>query len=165
MLLPKSALNAAALAAPMAVWLSLWSLPSASATPSLAQELARCAAVTAADSRLGCYDALAQRTQGDSAENPSGRTDDARSFGLSPVQIHPAPVGPVAIDARLAGIAFNQGEMGLSYLQLDNGQIWKTRDDVARLTVGEQVKIKRAALGSFLLLNPANLSYRVYRVK
>jgi hypothetical protein len=91
--------------------------------------------------------------------------DTAQNFGLSPAQIHPTPVGPAAIEARLTGIAFNQGNFGQTYLSLDNGQLWKTRDDVARLAVGNPVKIKRAALGSFLLLDPANLSYRVYRVK
>jgi len=173
-----------------AVGLSLATLRVEAEPSPLAEGLARCAGIAANQARLACYDGLARQIAAApppaatttappamptltpapsagaaSANPPEAHADAARNFGLSPAQINPKPAGPTAIEAHLAGIAFNQGEFGQTYLRLDNGEVWKTRDDVARLAVGDQVKIKRAALGSYLLLDPAKLSYRVTRVK
>jgi hypothetical protein len=175
-----------------AIGLTLASLRSEAEPSPLSEELAHCAGIAAPHARLACYDGLARQFSPadapqladapppvatappiaaapapsvDAAPANPPAADTARNFGLSPAQINPKPAGPTAIEAQLTGIAFNQGELGQTYLRLDNGEVWKTRDDVARLAVGYQVKIKRAALGSYLLLDPANLSYRVYRVK
>jgi hypothetical protein len=48
---------------------------------------------------------------------------------------------------------------------LDSGQTWTVMDNDGRLAAGDAVTIKRAALGSFLMLTPSNHRYRVRRVK
>jgi hypothetical protein len=165
------------LTVPAALGLGLACLVSAADTTGVPVELlAQCAAMTAKDARLACYDALARRYAAGGARTASTEpaaasapgADDNRNFGLSPAQIQQTPAGPPAIQAiqaRISAISFNRGETGQAYLELDNGEIWRTRDDVGRLAAGDLVKIKRAALGSFLMLDPAKLSYRVYRVK
>jgi hypothetical protein len=52
-------------------------------------------------------------------------------------------------------------------LTLDNGQVWaqKAADRALRLKVGDEVTIKRASLGSFLLTTAANGSMRVTRIR
>jgi hypothetical protein len=57
---------------------------------------------------------------------------------------------------------------GQLLLTLDNGQVWqqKTADRALRLEVGDQVTVKRATLGSFLLTAEGNNgAMRVQRVK
>jgi hypothetical protein len=53
--------------------------------------------------------------------------------------------------------------LGHATLVLDNGQTWTIMDAAARLAVGDLVSIRRAALGSFLMMTPAKHSYRVRR--
>jgi hypothetical protein len=48
---------------------------------------------------------------------------------------------------------------------LDIGQTWSVPDNDGRLSKGDQVTIKRAALGSFLLITRANHSYPVRRLR
>ncbi len=56
------------------------------------------------------------------------------------------------------------GEM---LLTLDNGQVWQQKrgDRGMRIKVGDEVTIRRASLGSFLLTSQAKGSMRVSRVK
>jgi hypothetical protein len=53
--------------------------------------------------------------------------------------------------------------LGHATLVLDNGQTWTVMDTGARLAVGDVVSIRRAALGSFLMMTPSKHSYRVRR--
>jgi hypothetical protein len=48
---------------------------------------------------------------------------------------------------------------------LDNGQTWAFIEPEPRLRPGDSVTIKRASLGSFLMLTPSRRSYRVERLK
>jgi hypothetical protein len=48
---------------------------------------------------------------------------------------------------------------------LDNGQAWTFVEQDPRLRPGDSVTIKRAALGSFLMMTPSRHSYRVQRSK
>jgi hypothetical protein len=48
---------------------------------------------------------------------------------------------------------------------LENGQTWAFIEPEPRLRPGDAVTIKRASLGSFLMLTPSRRSYRVERVK
>jgi len=175
------------LLAVQAIGLSLVSRRGEAGPDPLAEGLAHCARIAATDARLACYDGLAREstresgpavvaapvvaaplatsTSASASSGPAPAADAAQNFGFSPARINPKPPGPAAIEARLSGIATNQGDFGQTTLRLDNGEVWKTRDDVSRLAVGDPVRIKRAALGSYLLLDPANLSYRVYRLK
>ena len=73
--------------------------------------------------------------------------DDANSFGLSALQRHVAVVGPKQESGRIVSMAANQA--GHSTIVLDSGQTWTVLDDDGFVSNGEQVTIKRAALGSF----------------
>lgn len=97
---------------------------------------------------------------------------DPRNFGFSEAQQHAqaqphaAPQGPAAIQARIAKMIDNRA--GRAYLVLDNGQTWVFVDadaDDARLSPGDPVTIKRASLGSFLLLTQSKHSYHVRRTQ
>jgi hypothetical protein len=177
----------------------------AAATAPSAQDLARCAAISAPDARLACYDALAGRgadragtaaappaavaasatpnksalTTASAASAPSApaapsgvtapsapaATDDPRNFGLTQTQQHAAPVGPSTIQARIAKVV--DSRTGHGSVVLDNGQTWMMtdQDEDARLGAGDLVTIKRASLGSFLMLTPSKRSYHVRRTQ
>jgi hypothetical protein len=90
---------------------------------------------------------------------------DPRNFGLSQAQLHKAPEGPAAIQARIAKIVDNRA--GLAYVVLDNGQTWilTEADEDSRLGPGDSVTIKRASLGSFLMTTQTKRSYHVRRTQ
>jgi hypothetical protein len=96
------------------------------------------------------------------APTPAG---DARNFGLSQTQQHPIPEGPAAIQAHITKIINNR--YGRDYVVLDNGQTWTytDSDEDARLAPGDQVTIKRASLGSFLMRTPSKSAYHVRRTQ
>jgi hypothetical protein len=50
-------------------------------------------------------------------------------------------------------------------MALDNDQRWAVEDNDGRLSVGDAVRIKRAAMGSFLMITASNHTYRVRRTK
>ena len=166
---------------------------SAVAAPSN-DDMARCAAITAADTRLACYDTLAHRpadkvprvvatppatsaptapatataaataaaapAQASAAiPNPA----DPKNFGLTAAQQHTTDLGPKSIAARISIVSSNQA--GQTVVVLDSGQTWTVMDNDGRLTSGDAITIKRAALGSFLMVAPSNHSYRVRRLK
>ena len=162
---------------------------SAVAAPSN-EDMARCAAIRAADARLACYDALAHRPADkasgaasaphiSSAPAPAAATApaapvpaptvatanpaDPKNFGLSAVQQHTADLGPKSIAAHISIVSSNQA--GQTFVVLDSGQTWTVMDNDGRLASGDAVTIKRAALGSFLMVAPSNHSYRVRRIK
>ncbi len=186
-------------------------LVAGAATAPSAQDLARCAVISAPDVRLACYDALAGRgadragtaaappaavaasttpnksalTEASAASVPPapaapsavtapsepsapsapGPADDPRNFGLTQTQQHAAPVGLSTIQARIA--KFVDSRTGRGYVVLDNGQTWMMtdQDEDARLGAGDLVTIKRASLGSFLMLTPSKRSYHVRRTQ
>jgi hypothetical protein len=164
------------------------SLTASSATPPTAADLARCAGIAAPDARLACYDTLNSSTERAAptttatpapaaAATPTHAapalppapaptpTSDARNFGLTPAQVHKSPEGPVAIEAHIAKIINNP--YARDYVVLDNGQTWTytDSDEDARLAPGDQVTIKRASLGSFLMRTPSKHAYHVRRTQ
>ena len=148
--------------------------------------MARCAAIRAPDTRLSCYDLLAHRpadkvppTVAKAAPSPAEPAPsaaavqapatvaaiaaDPQNFGLSAVQQHTADLGPKSETAHISIVGSDQ--TGRTFVVLDSGQTWTVMDSDGRLNSGDAVTIKRAALGSFLMLTPSNHSYRVHRVK
>ncbi len=103
---------------------------------------------------------------------PPTFASDPRNFGFSEAQVHAqaqphaAAEGPVKIEAHVAKL-IQGGITGQSLLILDNGQAWMFVDpaDGVRLSPGDPVAIKRASLGSFLLLTPSKQSYHVRRTR
>jgi hypothetical protein len=72
------------------------------------------------------------------------------------------PAGPASIKAIVSQIT--EDRLSHVYLVLDNGQTWEFTEGDPRVRPGDTVTIKRAALGSFLMLTPSRHSYRVERL-
>jgi hypothetical protein len=92
----------------------------------------------------------------------SANPDDPANFGLTQQQLKAAPAGPASIKATVSQIT--QDRLSHVYLVLDNGQTWGFSGTDARVRPGDAVTIKRAALGSFLMVTPSRHSYRVERL-
>jgi hypothetical protein len=99
------------------------------------------------------------------------RASNANDFGLSKVQKERAdgaasssPAEIKSITARVTG--FRKGPSGRPRVLLDNGQSWEYEEDGDYLlAVGDSVTIRRASLGSFLLVTPSKLVHRVRRIR
>lgn len=127
-----------------------------------AQDLATCRAIAGDQQRLACYDALAARPVSPPAAGtvpipgPADGTTPEELFGLeaatsaerlqrergdAPVESLEQPVTAVTTDP-----------FGKLRIRLANGQEWQQIDgDRFRVKPGEVVRIRRAALGSYLL--------------
>jgi hypothetical protein len=167
--------------------------PSATAATSDA-DMMRCAAIPVREARLDCYDGLARQLSSKAAaptaaqipttppapasarapasENSPAATQtppaavvagDPKNFGLSAVQQHTADLGPQMITANISILSSNQ--KGETFVVLDNGQTWSLTDNDGWLATGQAVRIKKAAMGSYLMLIPSNHSYHVRRLK
>lgn len=124
---------------------------SGTAAGSLPDELARCAAIDKTDKRLNCYDLLAGRAP----------ADDKRAFGLAAQVPRADSAAPQSVQARVARVSVDR--LGHSVVLLDNQQAWIVADGDVIADPGDLVTIKRAALGSFLMLTPSRRTYRVQR--
>ena len=156
-------------------------------------DMARCAVIPAPDSRLACYDALAHRPA-DKMSSAAAKTTpapapapvpapaaavapaaaaapvsapaiaaDPKNFGLTAAQQHRVDAGPKAIAAHIAVVSSDK--LGHTTVVLDSGQTWTVLDDDGRISAGDAVRIKRAALGSYLMFTPSNHSYSVRRTR
>jgi hypothetical protein len=92
----------------------------------------------------------------------SANPDDPANFGLTRQQLKAVPAGPASIKAIVSQIT--EDRLSHVYLVLDNGQTWEFTEMDPRVRPGDTVTIKRAALGSFLMLTPSRHSYRVERL-
>jgi hypothetical protein len=52
-----------------------------------------------------------------------------------------------------------------AFVLLDNGQMWAYQGDDGRLRPGDPITIKRASLGSFIMLTQSRRSYHVTRTR
>jgi hypothetical protein len=163
-------------------------------TAAVAQStLADCAAISAAAERLACYDRLAGHT-GASVAGPAAAMPPAAatapaagavpvpngaptpaappaaaakalpkdSFGLYAAE-HPAPP-PAAADLSARVTALGVSESGRMTVALDGGAVWELAEADRLLAVGDTVDIRRAALGSFLMVTPSKRMHRVRRL-
>ena len=173
----------------------LGALPSPAAAEAISTKLAHCATIATTESRLACYDALARRSaegattsavpapaspaalapaaaaRVTSAPAPGlapvaapDPAEAARNFGLSSLQLHAAPQEPQSVEAHVTQVTVDQALR--NYVVLDNGQTWASTDGDLQLDSGELVTVKRAALGSFMLVSTTSKhSYHVRRVR
>ncbi len=158
------------------------------AAPSQA-DWARCAVIDAPDARLSCYDALGSRPRPASSSLkstsapiaasasaaapptaaaasppvPPQQVDDPKNFGLTPAQQHIVETGPSSITARIASMSSDA--VGHAIISLDNDQTWSVTDNDGQFSSGDTIRIKRGALGSFILLTRSNHTYHVRRVR
>ncbi|MEZ0472331.1 hypothetical protein [Luteimonas salinilitoris] len=122
-----------------------------------------CAAVADSAERLACYDVAFPPATGASttaAANESERDAAQQEFGLSRTQLRArAPEGQRdaaldRIEATLANVIHRSS--GGRVVTLDNGQVWLLPEVTSRghLEKGDRVTIRRAALGTYLLVPP-----------
>ena len=134
-------------------------------------ELARCAAIGAADERLACYDALAKATAARPEGSPAPAVqpsqaggDDPGRFGLA---THKTQVNGGQDSQKIAArvTSVREDRQGKVTVILDNGQTWAVHERDPLLQSGDAVTIRHAALGSYLMTTPARHSYRVQRLQ
>jgi hypothetical protein len=153
-----------------------------------ADDLATCAAIDDGQRRLACYDRLAGRPGDVSGPSVVPATPAAAAAAAGPdATAAPAATDPVAdfgltaeakrrqdperwdrerlssIESRVVQV--KHGHYDRFVLELENGQVWQqseTMPDV-ELRPGDTVTIKRAALGSFMLVNRYGVATRVRR--
>jgi hypothetical protein len=131
-----------------------------------------CAAVVAPLERLACYDAAFPRPATAVAESKAAAEAQARQeFGLSERERRERDTTSLAepIPERLESTVtrLDFASNGARVITLDNGQVWQQSEvsSKGRLTVGDRVVVRNAALGSFMLVTPAKVALRVRRLR
>jgi hypothetical protein len=165
----------------------------ADSPPAESSGLVRCAGIAAPAARLACYDALAGRAPDSAAAtadlsapaathhapaHASAATANAQAalaaaaadpanFGLDMAHVERVPDAPTSVRGEVKSVSQGGGAGGRGTVQLDNGQVWQFTESGAdgRVQVGDTVTIKRAALGSFLLVPPSKRSFHVRRIR
>lgn len=159
------------------------------------QELIDCRALTSAVSRLDCYDQLVDASAASSAQEAQTETAQANQpvtvapAASPPVAALPAPemspdelFGKDAVEVRetvqkATGTSeidqitslvssVRSSAAGKAVITLDNGQVWTQIDNTKlRLSNFDQVTIRRASMGSFMLRKvDSKTSIRVKRI-
>jgi hypothetical protein len=135
--------------------------------PDLAASLRACSAESDAAKRLACFDAAAAALPA----APTPKTLEQR-FGyrgeVAKDELQrEREAEPRVEEIRSRVTAVNHRPMTPMIVTLANGQVWAQRavDSRFDVAVGEEVTVKAAALGSFLLVSPRGGSTRVSRVK
>lgn len=128
-----------------------------------ANDASRCVDIEDAVARLACYDEAFGRTKTGVDASPAQKTKNAEiasentseptidAFGREHSDA-PRPKNSLdSITARIERLV--EAPKGLYTFQLDNGQTWRQSEasDAVRFRVGDEVAIKRGALGSFRL--------------
>lgn len=136
-----------------------------------------CASITEAAARLRCYDAAFGSPPAESSTERAGAeapklppADPARDFGLTPAQRQAAASASRAADADSITVSvrsLRNRPTGEFVVTFDNGQTWVQREVNSRavLRVGDTVTIRKAALGSYLLVTPDRIATRVRRLQ
>ena len=133
-------------------------LPADPPEDALRQELRNCIAITTADARLACYDAVAQRHA--SPEKAARRAKE--DFGL-PAASRVAEQAVETLQAKVAGIG--RSAAARPTVALDNGQVWEVDASESPVELGQTVSIKRGAMSSYLLTTPRKRSYHARRIR
>jgi hypothetical protein len=142
----------------------------------------RCAGIGDDRSRLACYDAIFGKPSASAAStaDPAAATGTASApaaaspetdFGLTEAAKQARDPKkakdemPESITSMVAAVGHRPG--GELTVTLENGQVWTqvTVDQRARVAAGDTVTIKKAALGSHLLVTQGRYATRVRRVK
>ena len=169
-----------------AVFISLGSMVPGLATAAAQSKGAECAAIDDPSARLACFDAAFPRASRTSPPRPAVAPaapaaaaaavaadepiSEARKFGLSVKQrkaIEPKPAQAELATTTAAVKTVRRLPPGYLLIGLDNDQVWQQTeiDSHIWLQVGDQVTIRRAALGSYLLDTPGHYSTRVRRIR
>jgi hypothetical protein len=128
-----------------------------------------CAVIAAATERLACYDQLAGRTLARAAAPTAAAlpavtaSPPGESFGLYAAEHPAAPPAAASLAARI--VAFGRSANGRPTVALEGGQLWELDGPDPLLAIGEPVTIRRAALGSFMMVTATKRTHRVRRLR
>lgn len=143
-------------------------------------ELKTCHAESDDARRLACYDRLSGAKPAPTATPAPAAAPVAAAtpltpeekFGYSDVRAQQEREAELADPDRKKPLFAKVVEAtlqpnGTYVVKLDNGQVWRqtSLEDFFRLEVGDDVKIRPAAIGTFLLADPNGRSARVRRVE
>ncbi len=158
--------------------LAVFSFPLSATSAESAQQ---CAGVSDDRARLACYDGIFGKPAAVPAETgvsstPAAATAAAASsaqaeFGLSDTAKRARDpekaeeLIPQSITEKVASVG--RRPTGELVVTLDNGQVWAQIETttMARISAGDTVTIRKAALGSYQLVSPNKVTVRVRRVK
>ena len=170
---------------PLAGWIVM------AAGPCMAQQPpspASCTSIEDPSQRLQCYDQAAGRPQAAKGALPSpaapvpapaaaaaaagvaaGAAAAAvappvapQAFGQYEVE-HPKPVAmPSSVTAKVLAVGANSS--GRSTVTLEGGALWELAEPDALLAAGDEVTVRRAALGSYFMDTPSHRRHRVRRL-
>jgi len=101
---------------------------------------------------------------------PNAPVSEAQKFGLSTKQraaLEAKPAEPAPTETTAAVKTVRRLASGYLLIGLDNDQVWQQSelDSLIRLQPGDQVTIRRASMGSHLLVTPGKYSTRVRRIQ
>lgn len=123
-----------------------------------------CAGIAKADARLACYDKAFPPI--DVAHATVGVKPEAE-FGLSQHQLSARNPDSPSISQIVANIiAIRADSRGKRIVTLDNGQVWAILEVPSKgfLKVGDQTSVRKATLGTFMLLSPSGIALRARRI-
>ena len=135
-----------------------------------AAESQQCAAVADPAERLACYDAAFPPLSG-AASLEATREKDLKNFGLNQVQQRASvPENQrVALPDRIeaAVTAVRTLAEGARTVTLENGQVWLLPEVTSKghLEAGDHVVIRKAAIGTFMLITPGRIALRAKRLQ
>ena len=84
------------------------------------------------------------------------------SFGLYAAEHPVAPAPASSVTLKVVGTGASAG--GHPTVSLEGGQLWELDEADPLLHAGDQVSIKRATLGSFLMTTPSGRTHRAHRL-
>lgn len=136
----------------------------------------RCATIADDTARLACYDAAfggpapAPAPAAAATAAPASSTSKAQQeFGLSEADKRAAdpaqPEAPSSITAKVADA--RKRPTGEWVVMLEDGQVWVQVESTTKAIVkaGDEVTIRKAALGSYLLVSANRVAMRVRRAR
>jgi hypothetical protein len=137
------------------------------AAPARAQNSHPCAAMAGPAERLACYDkafppvvplqeAVRERAQQDFGKQYAGPGSElGQSRDVA---------DPDSIEAAIAKLEYANGRRVFT---LDNGHVWTTVDagGMGHAVKGDRVRVRKGAMGSYVLQTPAGVGLRVRRAR
>lgn len=121
--------------------------------------------------RVECYDREVDAQLAQVRSEPVAPQSPADRFGYGDVREREERAaelsGRAPSELRATVVEVSKRSNGRHVITLDNGQVWgETSHEAAfRVSVGEEIRVSRAALGTFLLSTPSNRSTRVSRIR
>jgi hypothetical protein len=136
---------------------------------SLEEAVRACAAETDVLRRLACYDRAAAQLVGAQAPAAGPRAVSPEAeFGLrnGPLDQRKYAAAPKEVTATVTLVEMRRSN-GALVVSLDNDQVWMQNQptEYFPLKVGDTVRIRSAALGSFMMFAPSKRATRVTRIR